>query len=153
MEEIRTFALMLVFCAAAGLVYYLLLPSGRVSETAKGVLGAVLLFCVLTPLFSFVNIEMPAFPEVQTENYAENGDLLLAGAERAVRQTVESVVRQFTALPCETEIRMHITEDYGIEIEQVRLIFSAEPEDGETLRQALTQALGAAPEVVIREAD
>ena len=153
MDEIRTFALMLVFCAAAGLVYYLLLPSGKVSETAKGVLSAVLLLCVLAPLFSFMHIELPAFPEARTENYAENGDILLAAAERAVRQTAESVVRQFTALPYETEIRMHITEDYGIEIEQVRLIFSAEPEDVGTLRQALTEALGTAPEVVIREAD
>ena len=31
MAQLKAFALMLVFCAAAGLIYYLLLPAGNVS--------------------------------------------------------------------------------------------------------------------------
>ena len=153
MEQLKTFALMLVFCAAAGLVYFLLLPSGKVSETAKGVLGAVLLFFALTPLFSFAGMEIPSFSAAEPQDYVGNGDAVLSAAEQAVLRTVEDTVRRFTDLPFETELEMHITEDYCIDIEQVRLIFAAGLEDCETLRQALAEALGTVPEVVIREAD
>ena len=151
MEQIRSFALMLVFCAAAGLIYYLLLPAGKVSDTAKSVFSAVLLLAVLTPLFSFAGMQLPASTAAPPETDAYDADILLAAVRQQIEKTLEAVVRQFTDQPYETELTMHITEDNGINIEQIRLVFDSDFAEREPLMQALTQALGAAPEVVIRE--
>ena len=151
MEQIKTFALMLVFCAAAGLIYYLLLPAGKVSDTAKSVFSAILLLAVLLPLFSFAGMELPAFTAAPPETDAENTDILLAAVRQQIEQTVEALVRQFTDQPYETELTMHSTEDNGINIEQIRLVFFTDFSEREPLMQALTEALGAATEVVIRE--
>ena len=151
MEELKTFALMLVFCAAAGLVYYLLLPSGGVSDTAKGALSALLLLCVLLPLFSFFRMELPSFSAAENTVAAEGGEILLSAAEAQVRQVIETVARAYTDLPFETEIVMHITEDNGINMEQVRLTFPREFGERAALTEALSKALGVPPEVEIRE--
>lgn len=151
MEELKGFALMLVFCAAAGLVYYLLLPAGNVSDTAKGVLGALLLLCVLTPLFSFFRMELPSFSFEESAVTADGGEVLLAAAETQVRQLVEAVVREYTDLPFETELAMHITEDHSIDMEQVRITFPRDFGERAALTEALGEALGVPPDVAIRE--
>lgn len=151
MEELKGFALMLVFCAAAGLVYYLLLPAGSVSDTAKGALSALLLLCVLTPLFSFFRMELPSFSVEESSVAADGGETLLAAAETQVRQVIETVARGYTDLPFETEIVMHITENNGINMEQVRLTFPREFSGRAALTEALSEALGMPPDVEIRE--
>ena len=152
MEQIKTFALMLVFCAAAGFVYYLLLPSGGVSRTAKGVLSAVLLLCVLSPLFSFLHLQTPSFAP-QQESAADGGAaaLLEESVRRRIEQTVRDTAAAFTDLPYETEITVHITQDYGINIETVRLIFGTEFPERAALREALAERLGFPAAVELRE--
>ena len=154
MEQLKTFALMLVFCAAAGLIYYLLLPSGRISETAKGVLSAVTLFCVLLPLFSFLGMEPPTVaPREETAVSDRAAGLLLESVKQRISQTAREAVREFTDLPCEIYVEAHITEDHGIDIELVRLTFDRDFPERAALTQALTERLGFAPTVEIREGE
>ena len=152
MEQLKTFALMLVFCAAAGLIYYLLLPSGRISETAKGVFSALMLLCVLTPLFSFFGMETPAFSLPQESGISETASLtLLESVKERLRLSAEQTVRRFTGLPCRIEIDAHITADYGIDIKGMRLIFPEDFQERPALEAALREAFGFAPTVEIRE--
>ena len=151
MEELKRFALMLVFCAAAGLIYYLLLPSGSVSQTAKGVLSALMLLCVLAPLFSFLGQELPRFSFADETNIFYDGDTWVEAAKNTVKRTVRDVVLQYTSLPYDLQIDAHITSGYGIDIKQVRLVFDRDFNSRGDLTLALAQALGVTPLVDVAE--
>ncbi len=146
-ETLRGFAVMLVFCAAAGLVYYFLLPSGRLSQTAKGVLSAVFLLCVLTPLVTLVRGRLPEIsPTPENASVYDYGYVEQAARETLTR-TVEAAVRNVTNAPYELQADMYIAEDGGIHIERVSIVFGAYEPGAEALRDALTAALGFTPEM------
>ena len=54
MKELREWALMLVFISLASFIYWYLLPSGRISETAKAVVSVLAVASVCVPVFSFI---------------------------------------------------------------------------------------------------
>ena len=154
MEALKNFALMLVFLSAAGLIYYFLLPSGKVSQTAKSVLSVFFLLAVVTPLFSLSDALAPAFSF--EAGYSEQTDFdepYLDAAKAAIIQLIGGTVREYTDEAYEVSVEAHIGADRSIEIEQVNILFDAEPPDRGALTAALQSALGFAPALTVREGE
>ncbi len=151
MQELKLFAVMLVFLSAAGLIYYFLLPSGKVSQTAKAILSVCFLLAALSPLFSLASNVSPTFSfEEKSVSSAFDGNVTDAAKAALVRQ-IEAVIAEYTDVPCEVSVSAHIGEDYSIEIEQVNILFDAEIPDEGALREALHEALGFQPVLTVRE--
>ena len=151
MQELKQFAVMLVFLSAAGLIYYFLLPSGRVSRTAKSILSVCFLLAALSPLFSLASNVSPVFSfEESSIGSAFDGNVIDAAKAALVRQ-IESVIAGYTDTPCEVSVSAHIGEDHSIEIEQVNILFDAEIPDVGALKDALREALGFQPVLTVRE--
>ena len=150
MPEIKAWGLMLLFISAGSLIYCFLLPSGSISKTAKSVVSITVLSAVFFPLFgafSDFSALVPEFDsELQTEGFE---DYALNEARRAVEEVIDEVIKKYTSVPHKTEIFIDKTEDSGINIEYVGVIFSAEPQQKEELRQALFEALGIMPDIKV----
>ena len=151
MQELKQFAVMLVFLSAAGLIYYFLLPSGKVSQTAKAILSVCFLLAALSPLFSLAANISPTFSfEEKSVSSAFDGSVTDAAKVALVRQ-IEAVIAGYTDMPCEVSVSANIGEDYSIEIEQVNILFDAEVPDAGALKEALNAALGFQPVLTVRE--
>ena len=113
-----------------------------------------MLLCVLLPLFSFLGMEAPSFAPAEEQTLDDAAaEILLESVKRQLRAAAEVTVKEFTDLPFEMEISAHITADYGIDIQQVRLTFLEDFGQREALAAALEEAFGFAPSVEIREGE
>ena len=148
---LRDLALMLLFCAAAGLIYYFLLPSGKLSQTAKSVLSVFFLLCVLSPLFSFLGQELPDFGAAQSEAGTAYDDVFIEAAKKTALREIGAVIEAYTDIAYQIELDVHISGASDIEIKQVRVTFDAAPADSGALEQALTDLIGTAPVITARE--
>ncbi len=143
MEEFKNWGLLLLFISAGSLIYCFLLPNGSVSKTAKSVISAAVLISLSVPVFNiFGNFSFQSFsledpPEVQSFN-----EYLEDEARRSVEKIIRETVRKYTAVPFETEIFIDINENSDINIEYVKIIFSAAPQREEELREELLEKLG-----------
>ncbi len=156
MDLLRSFSLLLVFLAFAGVLYRFLLPSGRVSETAKAVLSAAALVCVLSPLFSAVrglNAWDGSLPSAEPPAFDAAYEAYAAAGRAAVQSVIDETVRGFTDVPYRTEIGVHIPEDLSIDIESVRIIFARRFENMNELMLQLKNRLGVAPAVETEAAE
>ena len=152
MEALKHTALLLLYVAAAGFIYYFLLPSGRLSQTAKCVFAAFMLLCVLQPLFGLLRQPAAAVSAASASfNAADYGAPYAAAAERTVKRQIKEIVERHTDEAYEIYVSAHITPSLVIDIEQVRLRFRAAPPEWEALRQELASALGSAPELEVQE--
>ncbi len=152
MEALKQTSLLLLYVAAAGFIYYFLLPSGRLSQTAKSVFAAFMLLCVLQPLFGLLRNPVSAVSAVPAAfDAADYGAPYTAAAERTVKRQIREIVERYTDEAYEIYVSAHITPSLVIDIEQVRLRFRAAPPEWETLRRELTAALGSAPELEVQE--
>ena len=153
MEQLKQFALMLVFLSAAGLIYYFLLPSGRVSQTAKSILSVFFLLAALGPLFSLTTSLTPAFSfEAQSDAFVYD-EAMVDAAKAAVVRRIADVISSYTDTPCEISVSANIGTDYSIEIEQVNILFDADVQNSGTISLALREALGFAPVLTVREGE
>ena len=142
MEQLKSFALLLMFCAAAGFVYYVLLPAGKISQTAKSVLSVFLLFCALTPLFSLSEFQTPVFSADGAAAMEAYDEVFLNEAKAAVLRQADAVVKKYTNLPYTANIEGHISAGQCISIDRIELVFSAVPPSFDGLRQELADVFG-----------
>ena len=152
-EQIKIWAILLLFVAVGGYIYYYLLPSSSVSDTAKAVLCVFSLTAVCAPLFgafSDINTEIFDFEVYSTKS---NEDMLEYYAN-AARQTVEEkayeAVRKYTAVSYKLETDINISDDYSINIEYIRLIFEKEIGETDALSRELEDVFGFIPEITVR---
>ncbi len=148
-EFLRSFVLLLIFLSVVGGIYLFLLPEGGLSETAAAVLSAVTLVCALSPLFGLARrlqgAELSFSPSVETR--AADPALLEDAGRETVERVIGDALRQSTDVHYRTELTVHIGEDYGIDIQRVRLVFARRfPEEAEAAA-ALRAALGIDPEI------
>ncbi len=150
MQNIRGWGLMLLFISAGSLIYCFLLPSGNISRTAKSVVSITVLSAVFFPLFGVFPDLSSFVPELDSELQTESfEDYALSQARTAVEDVIDGVIKNFTSVPHKCEIFIDKTGDGGINIEYVGVIFSAEPQKKEGLRQALFEALGIMPDIKV----
>lgn len=149
-EEIRNWGIMLLFVSSGSLIYCFLLPSGNISRTAKRVISITVLSIVLFPLMD-IFVELPEIKtdiSLQTET-ADYEDFVTAEAVRAVEELIAQVVKKYTSVPHRTEIFIDKTQDGSINIEYAGIVFSAEPQRKQQLREALFEALGIMPDIKV----
>lgn len=150
METLKNTALMLLFASVMGLIYYFLLPSGKVSQTAKSVLSVFMLLCVMGPLFSFMNMEMP---DIYLDSYNDFADLdgeFIAVAKKTVINEIDGVIKKYTETPYDIEVSVNISANKSIDIEQVRIVFDEGYVLYEEMQEELTLTLGAKPLISVR---
>lgn len=155
MEELKNWALTLVFISVASLLYYFILPSGTVSKTAKSVISVLALCAVCLPLFSVFGTNGFS-SEIFSESAPEPSvpyDYYAAAARQRVEELIAGEIKKYTSVPYETEIDINIGEDNSIIIEHVRIIFSAQPQREDSLRKALFELLGIQPEIEVESTD
>ncbi|MCH5198796.1 MAG: hypothetical protein J1E34_07815 [Oscillospiraceae bacterium] len=151
METLKNTALMLLFAAVMGLIYYFLLPSGKISQTAKSVLSVFMLLVVMQPLFSFMNMEMPDIDLYAYGDFAELDDNFISAAKNAVISQIDGVIKKYTETPYNIEVPVNISENRSIDIEQVRIVFNKGFIPEEEMKEELFFALGAEPLISVRE--
>ncbi len=149
-EEIRNWGTLLLFVSAGSLIYCFLLPSGNVSKTAKSVVSITVLSVVFLPVLGVLS----QFPEMKVDfssqpETAGYDDYIINEAEKAVEELIAQVIKKYTSVPHKTELFIDKTEDGSINIEYAGIIFSAEPQRKEQLRQALFEALGIMPDIKV----
>ena len=141
---------MLIFISAGSLIYCFLLPSGNVSKTAKSVLSITVLTAVFLPVLGvfsdFSGFDTDFSYEAETESFE---DYAITQARTAVEELIASVIKKYTSVPHKTQLIIDKTEDGSINIEYAGIIFSAEPQRSEQLRQALFEALGIMPDIKV----
>lgn len=148
MEELKSWGGLLLFVSAGSLIYCFLLPAGAVSKIAKSVISVVFICAAFMPLSGLMNIFSDA--EWNFTDEAEEADFsgfVEESARSEIEKIIHDCVRKYTSVPYDTEIFINITDDLGIRIEYVRLIFSASPLNEEGIRDELTQALGIIPDI------
>ncbi len=151
METLKSFAAIMVFIAAAGFIYTFLLPSGKLSQTAKSVLSALVLLCSLSPLFSLAGQAPPSFSAAEYEYKEEYNGLWLQTVKETLAAEVRKTVSRYTDQPFELFIDANITETYIININSVRLVFRAAPAGIDELRSALCELLGTGAVLEVQE--
>lgn len=154
-EKLKTFSLLLVFVSAAGCVYYFLLPSGNISKTAKRILSVFLLSAAVFPLFSlFSSTGTGSLPFAEpAATAAADTEPLLRETEAALRREAERIVRNYTETPCEIRAEIHITEDYGINLERLTVTFERDFPEREAATADLGAVFGAALKTEVKDGD
>ena len=153
LNELRSAVLLLLFCAAAGLLFRFLLPEGGVARTARILVSLLMLCAVCTPLFGVMEYlgasvgEGAVFGTFGEPDTTFPRDLYREAAEEAVRTACDGIVGKYTDVPRKITVDAHITEDNGIWIERVRIVFGAPPEGRERIEQAIAEECGVIPEI------
>lgn len=148
MEEIKSWGLLMLFVSAGSLIYCFLLPSGAVSRAAKSVISIVLVCTLLSPVLKIYEAFSGAqFSFSEPPATSDYGSVIEDSAKAEIEKIISDCVRQFTSVPYETEIFINIGEDYGINIEYVRLIFSATPQFEENITKTIYERLGIFPDI------
>ena len=151
MDALKNTALMLLFASVMGLIYYFLLPSGKISQTAKSVLSVFMLLCVMQPLFSFMNMEMPEISIDVYNNFAELDENFISAAKNTVINEIDFVIKKYTETPYNIDVSVNIFSDKSIDIEQVRIVFDKGFIPPAGMEEELFSALGIKPIVSARE--
>lgn len=153
-ERLKTWALCLVFIALASFIYYYLLPSGKVSQTAKTVISLVTVLAVCVPLFGFFEKGSTVFSDfsfsAETEIF-EPYSYYAHITETTVNDKVSLLVRQHTDIPFFIETQINISSDNCIDIEQVTVVFEKYPEKLPELSQNIEKELGISPKFRLKE--
>lgn len=147
---------MLVFIALASFIYYYLLPSGHISDTAKSVLSVLTVAAVCVPVFVFFNGDEPFFYGFSSNGEAEPYEPYSYYADIAVKtadEKVSLIVRRYTDASFFVDVDVNISEDMCIDIEQVSVIFEKKPDGLPELSQEIQNELGIAPHFVLKETD
>ena len=152
-ENIKSWALLLLFVSVGGYIYYYLLPSSSVSDTAKAVLCVFSLSAVCVPLFgafSDINADIFDFESYSTMNEEDALEFYAETARKTIEEKTLETVRQYTAVEYKLETDINISEDYSINIEYIRLIFEKEIGDTYDLSRALEEVFGFIPEITVQ---
>ena len=153
LHEIRSAVLLLAFCAAAGLLFHFLLPEGGVSRTARALISLVMLSAVCAPLFGVMEYlgasvgENGVFGSFGEPDTAASRDLYRETVEAAVGNVCGEIVKKYTNVPRKITVNAHITEENGIRIEHVRIVFDAPPEGREHIEEEIAKECGVIPEI------
>lgn len=137
----------------AGCVFFWrrLLPDGGVSETLKRFFSVGLLLIAFLPLFTgFRRDILPFYAETWFPE--SSADVFFPVAEKAVRDLVEPTVRKHTNSEYSFDVETHITQDGGIDITVVRIMFDEEIPDAAALTGELIDLLGPVVEICFSEA-
>lgn len=151
METLKNTALLLLFASVMGLIYYFLLPSGKISQTAKSVLSVFMLLCAMEPLFSFMNMEMPDIDFYAYNDFADLDDEFISAAKKTVISKIDGVIKKYTETPYDIEVSVNISADRSIDIEQVRIIFDKGFVPAGEMKEELALTLGTEPLISARE--
>lgn len=147
---------MLLFVSAALAVSTFLLPSGRISKTAKAVLSVFMTFCVIAPVFGVIGKNSIGkelegiFSGFEAADVSDNAEMFLNDAKLKIADVLSEIIKKYTDEPFFISISADIGEDYVIDIESVRVTFSVRPEKTEALALALEKELGFMPEFEVR---
>lgn len=151
MESLKNTALLLLFASVMGLIYYFLLPSGKISQTAKSVFSVFMLLCVIGPLFSFMNMELPDIDIEAYNDFAELDENFISAVKNTVISQIDGVIKKYTEAPYDIEVSVNISSDKSINIEQVRIIFDSGFVVSEKMKDELSVKLGTEPIISERE--
>lgn len=152
MDKLKNFALMLLFVSAALAAVTFLLPSGRISKSAKAVLSVFMTLCVASPIFGVIGKNGDAralldiFSGFETPDITENGNAFAKAAEEKITDALSTEIRQHTNIPYNIFLSTDIGEDFIINIESVRIQFSERPDNLDEIAFALEKELGFMPE-------
>lgn len=154
MDTLRGWAVMLVFIALSGFIYYYLLPSGRVSDTAKAVFSVMTVAAVCLPLFGFFDGSARLFSELGAggggESYAPF-DAYADIARATVEEKLSLAVKKYTDGEFIIETDINISDGMCIDIKQVSVIFEKYPEKLPELSLEIEDMLGITPHFILRE--
>ena len=142
MDKLKSFALMLLFVSAALAAVTFLLPSGRISKSAKAVFSVFMTLCVVAPLFALLDI----FSGFEAPDITENGSGFAAAAEEKIKDALGAEIDRRTDIPYNISLNTDIGGDFVINIESVRISFSERPENLDEIAFALEKELGFMPE-------
>lgn len=143
-----------MFIALASFIYYYLLPSGKVSDTAKTVISLVSILAICVPLFGFFEKGSDFFSDF---SFAEETELFEPESyyaeitAKTVEQKVSLITREHTDIPFFVETQINISQDNCIDIEQVTVVFEKYPEKLPELSQKFERELGISPKFSLKE--
>ena len=151
MDKLKSFALMLLFVSAALAAVTFLLPSGRISKSAKAVFSVFMTLCVVAPLFGVIGNGDPRalldiFSGFEAPDITENGSGFAAAAEEKIKDALGAEIDRRTDIPYNISLNTDIGGDFVINIESVRISFSERPEKLDEIAFALEKELGFMPE-------
>lgn len=150
MEDIKYWALMMIFISAGSLIYCFLLPSGNVSKTAKSIISLVVLSSVCFPVFGvFSSFESKDFSFSEAPSIYSFDDVLISTVKKETESIIYGTVIKYTNVPYETEIFIDKTEDDSINIEYVGITFSAKPQREKEMREELFEQLSLMPDIKV----
>ena len=153
LTEIRSAVMLLLFCAVGALLFRFLLPEGGASRTAGVVVSLLLLSAVCTPLFGVMEYlgvsagEGAVFGDFGEPDTTFPRDLYRETAEEAVAAACGEIVGKYTNVPRKITVNAHITEENGIRIERIRIVFGAPPEGRERIEKEISEECGVIPEI------
>lgn len=155
-ESLRNWALMLLFVSAGCFVYYHLLPSGSVSETAKRILSVVVIFTVSLPVYGmFADLgetELFSFAE-EDVSLPQSSGVYLSGTRTVTETEIAAIIKKYTDIPFSVTAEVNIGEENSIVIERVEIVFEKRPPDKEKILAEITSELGMPPEIKVAETD
>ena len=152
MDKLKSFALMLLFVSAALAAVTFLLPSGRISKSAKAVFSVFMTLCVVAPLFGVIGKNgdpralLDIFSGFEAPDITENGSRFAAAAEEKIKNALGAEIDRRTDIPYNISLNTDIGGDFVINIESVRISFSERPENLDEIAFALEKELGFMPE-------
>ena len=152
-EQIKIWAILLLFVSVGGYIYYYLLPSSSVSDTAKAVLCVFSLSAVCVPLFgafSGIDSDIFDFESYSTMNEEDALEFYADTARKTIEENTLATVQQYTSVSYKLETDINISDDYSINIEYIHLIFEKEIGDTYDLARALEEVFGFIPEITVQ---
>ena len=153
-EQIKMWAILLLFVSVGGYIYYYLLPSSSVSQTAKAVLCVFSLSAVCMPLFgafSHIDSDIFEFESYSTMNEEDALEFYADTALKTIEEKTLETVQKYTSVSYKLETDINISEDYSINIEYIRLIFEKEIGDTNELSRALEELFGFIPAITVQD--
>lgn len=148
MESLKNWGLMLLFISAGSLIYCFLLPRGSVSKTARSVISACVIIALALPVFDvFGSFSADSFSFEEPPEISNYNSYFEKQTREVLEERIQGVISKFTSVSYKTEILIDINEESNINIEYVKIVFSAEPQKKEELSEALFNELGIMPDI------
>ncbi len=151
-EKLKSFALMLLFVSAALAVTVFMLPSGRISKTAKSVLSVFMVFCVIAPVFGIIGKNgvgrelADIFSGYSPPESSDNGEIMAEQAREQVAAALTEIIKNKTEIPFDISLDIDIGDDFIIDIKRVTVFFYSRPENLGDIAFTLEKELGFMPE-------
>lgn len=149
----------MAFCAVCGLLFHFLLPEGSVSRAAKIVMSLLMLCALCTPLFRVFDAfddtggSGQIFSSFGERDTTFPEDLYREALAEEVRGACGAIVDKYTDVPYEITADVYISDDGGIRIERVRIVFDALPEGRNAIERDITEACGIVPAIGVKHED